>query len=157
MHLGLGPFAINAARYEAVDFTWPVSFVTVKVFAGRGNFEVDPWSFLLSFTPRVWTALLTSFLLLSVAFSFLSTKFTQENLGSREDSATKSLYFISIMLRQCEYFNTCNYVLLYFYISITDKVFVSRAVMNSIPQVVDEPHLSLIPDHSIYSNIPSLL
>ncbi|XP_063872501.1 uncharacterized protein LOC135106955 [Scylla paramamosain] len=95
-----GPFGNNAARYEAVDFTWPVSFVEVKVFAGRGSPEVDPWGFLLPLAPWVWAALLSTFLLLSVTSSFLFTKFSEEDLGSSEIFASNMLYFVSIVLRQ---------------------------------------------------------
>ncbi|MPC14309.1 Glutamate receptor U1 [Portunus trituberculatus] len=49
--LGLGPFALNAPRLEAADFTWPVSLMSVQVFAGRGSVEVDPWGFVLPFGP----------------------------------------------------------------------------------------------------------
>lgn len=102
VHFGLGPFGINAARYEAVDFTWPVSFVDVKVFAGRGSAEVNPWAFLLPLAPWVWTVLLSTLVLLSVTSSFLSIKFLQEDLGNIDVLASNMLYFVSIVLRQCE-------------------------------------------------------
>ncbi|XP_063872474.1 probable glutamate receptor [Scylla paramamosain] len=102
VHFGLGPFSINAARYEAVDFTWPVSFEEVKVFAGRGSPEVDPWGFLLPLAPWVWAALLSTFLLLSVTSSFLFNRFSEEDLGSNEIFASNMLYFVSIVFRQCE-------------------------------------------------------
>ncbi|MPC57287.1 hypothetical protein E2C01_051264 [Portunus trituberculatus] len=35
VNFGLGPFSIDAARNEVIEFTWPISFVVVKVFAGR--------------------------------------------------------------------------------------------------------------------------
>lgn len=107
MHLGLGPFAVNAARYEAGDFTWPINFLPVKVLVGRGSPEVDPWGFLLPFDPWVWETLLAFLMLLSV-ISFVLTKFLEKDF-SREVFAKKYLYFTSIMLRQCEY--ASNYVL----------------------------------------------
>ncbi|XP_063855559.1 glutamate receptor ionotropic, kainate glr-3-like [Scylla paramamosain] len=99
VNLGLGPFAINAARYEAGDFTWPINFMVVKVLGGRGSPEVDPWGFLLPFDPWVWAALFSFFLLLSVTSYFLSTVFSKKG-SKKEDFATKNLHFIGIMFRQ---------------------------------------------------------
>ncbi|XP_045101289.1 glutamate receptor U1-like [Portunus trituberculatus] len=103
VHFGLGPFGINAARYEAVDFTWPVSFVDVKVFTGRGSPEVDPWGFLLPLTPWVWIVLLLLVLFLSAGSIFLFTKFSWKDLGSMGNLSTINLHFVGIMLRQCEF------------------------------------------------------
>ncbi|MPC79258.1 Glutamate receptor ionotropic, NMDA 2D [Portunus trituberculatus] len=105
VNFGLGPFSIDAARYEVIDFTWPVSSVIVKVFAGRGSPEVDPWAFLLPLGPGVWTAMIASLLLLSIVTFFLSVVFSQEDL-SIEHFVTRKFNFISILLRQCEYFST---------------------------------------------------
>ena len=108
VNLGLGPFAINAARYEAGDFTWPINFLPVKVLGGRGSPEVDPWGFLLPFDPLVWAALFSFLVLLSVAPYFFSICFSQKNFF-KENFATKKMYFTSIILRQCEY--NSNYVI----------------------------------------------
>ncbi|XP_045101288.1 glutamate receptor-like [Portunus trituberculatus] len=123
VHFGLGPFGINAARYEAVDFTWPLSFVDVKVFAGRGSAEVDPWGFLLPLAPWVWTILLSTLLLLSVTSSFLSRKFSQEDLDSNEVLASNMLYFVSIVLRQ---FSTHSWLLTHLSLLTLAAVWVSK-------------------------------
>ena len=96
VNFALGPFALNAACQEGVDFTWPVTFLPVKVFAGRGSVEVDPWSFVLPLAPWVWLALFIFLLLLSITSYFLTDKFSEQ----------KGFAFLSIMLRQCKYFNT---------------------------------------------------
>ncbi|XP_063879734.1 glutamate receptor ionotropic, kainate 4-like [Scylla paramamosain] len=98
VNMALGPFAINAARYEAVDFTWPVEYMSVKVFAGRETPEIDPWGFLLPLGPWVWAMVLAFLLLLELASFLLSYKFSPYELTS------KNLSFTSIMLRQCENF-----------------------------------------------------
>ncbi|MPC14320.1 Glutamate receptor ionotropic, kainate 4 [Portunus trituberculatus] len=112
VNLGLGPFAINAARYEAGDFTWPINFMAVKVLGGRGSPEVDPWGFLLPFDPWVWAALFAFLLLLSVISYSLSTVFSKKGY-KRENFATKNLHFTSIMFRQYlfrtpSWINTCK-------------------------------------------------
>lgn len=109
--IGLALFAWNAARYEAVDFTWPVTFITVKVFAGRGSPEVDPWGFLLPLGPWVWMTLFSSLLLLSIAF-FNIAKLFQENFGI-EDFSARNIYFVNILLRQCKYLTISKYKLFY--------------------------------------------
>ncbi|XP_045101287.1 uncharacterized protein LOC123498187 [Portunus trituberculatus] len=100
VHFGLGPFGINAARYEAVDFTWPVFFVNVRIFAGRGSPEVDPWGFLLPLAPWVWLVLLL-FLLFLCAISFILSSKLSQKLGDNDKIfASRTLHFVSIMLRQ---------------------------------------------------------
>ncbi|XP_045100957.1 glutamate receptor ionotropic, delta-1-like isoform X4 [Portunus trituberculatus] len=99
VNFGLGPFSIDAARNEVIEFTWPISFVVVKVFAGRGSPEVDPWAFLLPLGPGVWAAMIASILVLSIITFFLSTVFLQEEFNT-EHFVTTKLKFISIVLRQ---------------------------------------------------------
>lgn len=94
--LGLGPFALNAPRLEAADFTWPVSLMSVQVFAGLGSVEVDPWGFVLPFGSWVWAAVLGFLLLLSIGSFFLSFKFFER------DFSEEGFAFVNIMLRQCE-------------------------------------------------------
>ncbi|XP_069957610.1 glutamate receptor ionotropic, kainate 2-like [Cherax quadricarinatus] len=70
--ISIGPLSMTATRTQAVDFTWPVLFDNTRVLAGQGKLEVDPWSFLLPLTPMVWTATLTTLLLLLPAAMLLS-------------------------------------------------------------------------------------
>ncbi|XP_063879761.1 probable glutamate receptor [Scylla paramamosain] len=94
-NMALGPFAINAARYEAIDFTWPIVYMRVNVFAGRKTPEIDPWGFLLPLGPWVWAMVLAFLFLLALVSFFLSSKF------SPCDPTSKNLLsFTSIMLRQ---------------------------------------------------------
>ena len=104
--IGLALFAWNAARYEAVDFTWPVTFITVQVFAGRGSPEVDPWGFVLPLGPWVWMTLLSSLLLISIAY-ILIAKLLQAYAALQGCSAG-NLYIVNIMLHQCKYLTLIN-------------------------------------------------
>ena len=125
VNMALGPFAINAARYEAVDFTWPVLYMNVKVFAGRKSPEIDPWGFLLPLSPWVWGALL-AFLLLLALFSFLlSSKFSTHGLNSKH-----LLYFTSIMLRECEklIIDLWNYIKLFILLCRKNPSYASNAL-----------------------------
>ncbi|XP_045101286.1 glutamate receptor ionotropic, delta-1-like [Portunus trituberculatus] len=95
VNMALGPFTINAARYEAVDFTWPVVYMRVKVFAGRKTPEIDPWGFLLPLGRWVWAMVFAFLLLLALVSFLLSSKFSPHDVTSEN-----LLYFTSIMLRQ---------------------------------------------------------
>ncbi|XP_045139411.1 ionotropic receptor 93a-like [Portunus trituberculatus] len=66
----------------------------VKVFAGLGSVEVDPWGFVLPFGMRVWVALLALLFLLSFGSCFLSSKL------SEEDFSDEGFAFVSITFRQ---------------------------------------------------------
>ncbi|XP_063872523.1 ionotropic receptor 93a-like [Scylla paramamosain] len=66
----------------------------IKVFAGLGSVEVDPWGFVLPFGLWVWVALLAFLLLLSVGSCFLSFRF------SEKDFSDEGFAFVSITLRQ---------------------------------------------------------
>ncbi|XP_069941779.1 glutamate receptor-like [Cherax quadricarinatus] len=69
--IGLGPFGLTAVRYEVVDYTYPVDIASMKLLAGRGSAEVDPWNFLLSLAPLVWAATLVALLgLLALYYMF---------------------------------------------------------------------------------------
>ncbi|XP_045601688.1 probable glutamate receptor [Procambarus clarkii] len=61
--IGLGPFAVTSVRAEMVDFTYPILVDYGRILARRGRPEVDPWSFLLPFTPEVWVGTLAVLLL----------------------------------------------------------------------------------------------
>lgn len=62
--IGLGPFGITAARSKIVDYTSPVVNDYLRILAGRGRPEVDPWGFLLPLAPLVWAGLLIALVLL---------------------------------------------------------------------------------------------
>ncbi|KAK8377518.1 hypothetical protein O3P69_013863 [Scylla paramamosain] len=58
--LGLGPFGITPARSIIVDYTAPVVNDYLRILAGRGRPEVDPWGFLLPLAPLVWVGLVVA-------------------------------------------------------------------------------------------------
>ncbi|XP_045127529.1 probable glutamate receptor [Portunus trituberculatus] len=49
--LGLGPFVMTAARAGDVDYTSPVKILGVRILAGQGGLEVDPWAFVMPLAP----------------------------------------------------------------------------------------------------------
>ncbi|XP_063869654.1 probable glutamate receptor isoform X2 [Scylla paramamosain] len=58
--LGLGPFGVTAARSLIIDYTTPVVNDYLRILAGRGRPEVDPWGFLLPLAPLVWVGLVVA-------------------------------------------------------------------------------------------------
>ncbi|XP_071524208.1 uncharacterized protein [Panulirus ornatus] len=96
--LGMGPFGLSAIRSEVVDFTIPILIDTVRVLAGRGRPEVDPWGFLLPFASLVWATILTTLILVPTAISLLSSRMTLNN----KDSKTIDIFFgyLRIILQQ---------------------------------------------------------
>nr|XP_053652047.1 probable glutamate receptor [Cherax quadricarinatus] len=98
--ISIGPLSMTATRTQAVDFTWPVLFDNTRVLAGQGKLEVDPWSFLLPLTPMVWTATLTTLLLLLPAAMLLSYLcFSQQRLLNFK-LIDDSYNFLRILLQQ---------------------------------------------------------
>lgn len=78
VELALGPFGVTAARSMIVDYTAPVVSDYLRVLAGRGRPEVDPWGFLLPLAPLVWAGLLGALVLL-MAIVLLLARFTFRN------------------------------------------------------------------------------
>ena len=66
---------MSPSRDTVVDFTSPVQVIAVRVLAGRGNLEIDPWGFVLSLGPMVWAATLFTLLLLPIIQSLLAYTF----------------------------------------------------------------------------------
>ncbi|XP_063869652.1 probable glutamate receptor [Scylla paramamosain] len=58
--LGLGPFGFSAVRTLIIDYTVPVVNDYLRILAGRGRPEVDPWGFLLPLAPLVWVGLVVA-------------------------------------------------------------------------------------------------
>lgn len=56
---------MSTSRAEVVDFTWPTVFDSLRIIAGRGRPQADPWAFLLPLTTLVWVASLAALVLLS--------------------------------------------------------------------------------------------
>ncbi|XP_071545443.1 glutamate receptor ionotropic, delta-2-like [Panulirus ornatus] len=72
----LGPFGLTTSRTEVVDFTWPMTIQYSRILGGRGRPEVDPWGFLLPLSPLVWTAILTTLVLVPVVVVLISFCFS---------------------------------------------------------------------------------
>ena len=64
MNFGVGPFAITEARSRIIDYTAPVVNDYLRILAGRGRPEVDPWGFFLPLAPLVWAGLLGTLVVL---------------------------------------------------------------------------------------------
>ncbi|XP_045101488.1 probable glutamate receptor [Portunus trituberculatus] len=58
--LGLGPFGFTAERTLIIDYTVPVVNDYLRILAGRGRPEVDPWGFMLPLAPMVWVGLVVA-------------------------------------------------------------------------------------------------
>ncbi|KAK4310292.1 hypothetical protein Pmani_018111 [Petrolisthes manimaculis] len=75
----VGPFVLNLARAEAVDYTPYLVGANRRIVSRRGRPEADPWGFLLPLSPVVWLAMLGSFLgilMATIGLSFFSLSFS---------------------------------------------------------------------------------
>ncbi|KAG7162341.1 Glutamate receptor 2-like 6 [Homarus americanus] len=97
--ISVGPFSVSASRMEVVDFTWPMEINYLRILAGRGRPEVDPWGFLLPLSPMVWAAILTMLLALPATVFLLKTCVFQTISGTTSWMA-KAYDFIRIILQQ---------------------------------------------------------
>ena len=60
----MGPFGVTEARSKIIDYTVPVINDYLRILAGRGRPEVDPWGFFLPLAPLVWVGLLGALVVL---------------------------------------------------------------------------------------------
>ena len=73
--MALGPFGLTADRVTVVDFATPLFSDATRLIGTRGRPEVDPWGFLLPFTPSLWTATLSSLgIVVAAALILLTTR-----------------------------------------------------------------------------------
>ncbi|XP_071545449.1 glutamate receptor ionotropic, kainate 4-like [Panulirus ornatus] len=97
--VGLGPFSVSATRAEVVDFTWPIFIQDVKIMGGRGQPEVDPWSFLLPLARSVWAAILLTLVAVPSVASLLLLCLTH-GTKSHIRWFRNTFEFIGILLQQ---------------------------------------------------------
>ncbi|KAG7159495.1 probable glutamate receptor isoform X1 [Homarus americanus] len=97
--VGLGPFAVTSVRAEMVDYTRPILVDYGRIMAGRGLPEVDPWGFLLPFTPQVWTGILATLLLLFTISVLLYLCFIPKT-AQRDTWMTETVFSYSRVLLQ---------------------------------------------------------
>ncbi|XP_042856547.1 glutamate receptor-like [Penaeus japonicus] len=99
--LGLGPFGITPSRNEVIEYTTPILIDYIRIMAGRGRLEVDPWGFLFPLTAGVWAALLASLLLVS-ASTFLLSATTPKVLSVGGGSSRDYFGYFRVLLQQDE-------------------------------------------------------
>ncbi|XP_047482206.1 glutamate receptor ionotropic, delta-1-like [Penaeus chinensis] len=99
--LGLGPFGITPSRNEVIEYTAPILIDYIRIMAGRGRPEVDPWGFLFPLTAGVWAAFLAS-LLLVTASTFVLSAATSRALGSGGGSNYEYFGYFRVLLQQDE-------------------------------------------------------
>ncbi|XP_071535585.1 probable glutamate receptor [Panulirus ornatus] len=71
--VSVGPLTVSLLRAEVVDFTYPLTIQNMKLLAGLGNPEVDPWGFLMPLRPLVWAAILSTLVVVFTAMLLLSS------------------------------------------------------------------------------------
>ncbi|XP_071536200.1 glutamate receptor ionotropic, delta-1-like [Panulirus ornatus] len=71
----------------------------MKLFAALGEPEVDPWGFLLPFAPLVWTAILTSLVVVLTAMLLLSS-FISVRSHASDTVNTNAITMIRVLLQQ---------------------------------------------------------
>ncbi|XP_063885602.1 probable glutamate receptor [Scylla paramamosain] len=96
--ISLGPFAMNPVRAEAVEFSFPYLIESLKVIAGRGSVEVDPWGFILPLTPMVWVA--TLIVLLGVFTVIMILHFLLPDGNQKLNGSSTDASVIRIILQQ---------------------------------------------------------
>nr|XP_045601351.1 probable glutamate receptor [Procambarus clarkii] len=98
--LGLGPFGVSSGRAEVVDFTRSMLVDYLRIMAGQGRPEVDPWGFLLPLEPPVWIwALATLLVLLLVTFLLGSCPFRRGHARTGRATRNFALY-VRVLLQQ---------------------------------------------------------
>ncbi|XP_069182975.1 glutamate receptor ionotropic, delta-2-like [Procambarus clarkii] len=98
--IGLGPFGMSAMRAEVVDYTRIILIDYLRILAGRGRPEVDPWGFLLPLAPLVWAAMLTVLMLLLALVFLLYKCYTLEADATRRGSRDFFFKYFRVLLQQ---------------------------------------------------------
>lgn len=110
--LGLGPFGITPSRNEVIEYTAPILIDYIRIMAGRGRPEVDPWGFLFPLTAGVWAAFLASLLLVTVS-TFVLSAATPKALGSGGGSSYEYFGYFRVLLQQGKGFYTLSLISLF--------------------------------------------
>lgn len=105
--IGLGPFSVNAARYEKLDFTEPIITDYLRILARKGSPEVDPWGFLFPLSPVVWVTFLSALFFLMVAVHLLASFVRSEVTHQINRLDNTFLIYLKVFLQQGKYFNDC--------------------------------------------------
>ncbi|KAK4325103.1 hypothetical protein Pmani_004258 [Petrolisthes manimaculis] len=98
--MGLGPFSLNKARAELLDFTEPIITDYLRILARKGSPEVDQWGFLLPLTPVVWEAFLGSLVILLVAVYLLGFFVLHEDPHQSVRLDATFLVYLRVFLQQ---------------------------------------------------------
>ena len=73
VHFAAGPFMLSPERAAAGDYTAAVWNGDVRIVSGLGRLKIDPWGFLLPFTPLVWTGALITLIWLTAVLQVFSS------------------------------------------------------------------------------------
>ncbi|KAK8384922.1 hypothetical protein O3P69_014469 [Scylla paramamosain] len=73
VHFAAGPFMLSPERAAAGDYTVAVWNGDVRIVSGLGGLQIDPWGFMLPFTPLVWEGALTALLGVTAVLQVLSS------------------------------------------------------------------------------------
>lgn len=106
--IGLGPFSVNAARYEKLDFTEPIITDYLRILARKGSPEVDPWGFLFPLSPVVWVTFLSSLFFLMVAVHLLAFFVRSEVTHQIVRLDNTFLIYLKVFLQQGKSINICK-------------------------------------------------
>lgn len=100
--MGLGPFAVTTIRATAVDYTRTILVDYGRILAGSGKPEVDPWGFLLPFTPGVWLAFLAAMGAALAAIAFLAPCAAPRLMAASGWLSGRPLMYTRVALQQGE-------------------------------------------------------
>ncbi|XP_063870807.1 probable glutamate receptor isoform X2 [Scylla paramamosain] len=98
--MGLGPFAVTTIRATAVDYTRTILVDYGRILAGSGKPEVDPWGFLLPFTPGVWLAFLAAMAAALAATAVLASCTAPQLMAPPSWLNGRALMFTRVALQQ---------------------------------------------------------
>ncbi|XP_045102570.1 probable glutamate receptor [Portunus trituberculatus] len=98
--MGLGPFAVTTIRATAVDYTRTILVDYGRILAGSGKPEVDPWGFLLPFTPDVWLAFLAAMGAALAAIAFLASCAAPRLVAPTSWLSGRTLMYMRVVLQQ---------------------------------------------------------
>nr|XP_053641776.1 uncharacterized protein LOC128695299 [Cherax quadricarinatus] len=93
------PLTVTASRSQVLDMTMPVMWSYLTFVGSLGRPEIDPWGFVLPFTPVLWLIVFVSMFIMMATMLALSS-FPSIMSPGRKTWLDKSLNFLKILLQQ---------------------------------------------------------